>query len=375
MNHVQRPARAVVRRSRQIQGCDYQELAIDSENFDRHDFDRDLLSKLFRNCSQPRGFFNIHATLTMGFPSPTHPSLLPLYYSSSVVSAFPARLVDTDITSHVRQPLGIPNRNGLLQQRVENQNGQSQPPQGSCTSRPSTRSRKRTNIRSPAKEKHERRRKEVLEVLNPILASEQMDSQWILLCWGKTDHCQMIPVKIPHSADDVAVWHEVQRVWYKQKGSWRRNIPFFGVKKVSAVDVRSQRPTDVKRHNTNRLAQVSIAGRNSKSLSDSEFIGSYTEEDIETQKQRLEQKVAEYMPQEFPCSYDPETGRTDCFNDCVSWVGYGLECPEETFHSAERGLRRLNMRQFLALAFSDPSIAKGNDFFADDILLTDKYVY
>ena len=104
------------------------------------------------------------------------------------------------------------------------------------------------------------------------------------------------------------------------------------------------------------------------------FIGSYVKENDAAREQSLEKIIAEYTPNEFPCSYDPMTDRTDCLLECPSRYGIGLDCPEDTLHSAERGLSRIHMRQFLALAFSHPDIARGNDLPPDDLSMSDRYV-
>jgi hypothetical protein len=87
------------------------------------------------------------------------------------------------------------------------------------------------------KVKQGRREDEILDILSPMLADETEQSASILLCWGKQDQCQVVPVKIPHSADALAQWHEIRRMWYAQRGMWRKYMPMYGVKEVSVVDV------------------------------------------------------------------------------------------------------------------------------------------
>ncbi|PVH96265.1 hypothetical protein DM02DRAFT_535641, partial [Periconia macrospinosa] len=167
----------------------------------------------------------------------------------------------------------------------------------------------------------------------------------VLLCWGERSHCQILPVKIAHSADDVTVWKEVRRAWFAHKGGWRRLLPFRGIREVNIVDV---------------LIIITIAGCESQGTSKSTFIGTYTDDYLTAEKGRLEQIIADYVPQEFPCPYDPSTGRTACLYDCISSNIEEEECPEQKLHYAERDLLRFRMRPYLTLAFSCPSIAAAN---------------
>ena len=95
-------------------------------------------------------------------------------------------------------------------------------------------------------------------------------------------------------------------------------------------------------------------------------------EDDATRRTRLEEKVAGYTPEEFPCYYDATTGKVNCFPDCDSWYGFDSECPVDTLYSARRELARMSMRRFLARAFSDPEIARGNDLLPDDLFMSDR---
>jgi hypothetical protein len=86
--------------------------------------------------------------------------------------------------------------------------------------------------------RHERRQKELLEILEPVLVSDDSNSSSILLCWGNKNRCRIIPVKIPDSADDVAIWQEIQRAWYAHRGGWRKRLGIFSVRRVDIVEVR-----------------------------------------------------------------------------------------------------------------------------------------
>lgn len=52
--------------------------------------------------------------------------------------------------------------------------------------------------------RHEKRKKEILEILAPVLGNEDVNSTFVLLCWGKPDRCQILSIEISQSADDVA---------------------------------------------------------------------------------------------------------------------------------------------------------------------------
>lgn len=95
---------------------------------------------------------------------------------------------------------------------------------------PTTRNTKTENQKSEAAEgdlgdtqldprilSHESRKKELLKLLEPVLGSDNSESSSIFLCWGKESRCHIVPVKIPDSADDVAIWQEIRRVWYAHR--------------------------------------------------------------------------------------------------------------------------------------------------------------
>jgi len=125
--------------------------------------------------------------------------------------------------------------------------------------------------------------------------------------------------------------------------------------------------------------QISIIGRESagkqKPKQNGSFIGTYTDEDLASEKQRLEQIIDNYRPQQFPCPYNFATGETDCSReDCVSSaLEDEEECPERRLHRAKRELSRLKLRPFLTKAFSDPGLAALNDFLLwEDVIYSHK---
>ena len=83
------------------------------------------------------------------------------------------------------------------------------------------------------------------------------------------------------------------------------------------------------------------------------------------EKLRLENAIAEYQPQEYPCQYDSSTGSTQCWSECISYHADFIKCPERDLHIAQRKLLRHKMLAFLGLAFRDPKLATGNDLFED----------
>ena len=98
-------------------------------------------------------------------------------------------------------------------------------------------------------------------------------------------------------------------------------------------------------------------------------MGTHSSIDFEDEKRQVEGSIAGYVPQEYPCAYNPGTGSTDCFLDCVSYHVDWAECPECTFYRAQRQLLRYPMLQFFKLAFYHPRFAEGNGLFEDKHLI------
>ncbi|OCK84688.1 hypothetical protein K432DRAFT_458980 [Lepidopterella palustris CBS 459.81] len=72
---------------------------------------------------------------------------------------------------------------------------------------------------------HERRKKELLEVLEPALGLDGSDTSTIFVCWGKENRCHIVPVQIPNFANDVAIWQAIRRAWYKHR--WEGMVDLF----------------------------------------------------------------------------------------------------------------------------------------------------
>ena len=87
-------------------------------------------------------------------------------------------------------------------------------------------------------ERHKARQGKISEMLAPLINTDHTDHSVVLLCWGKPNKCHIIPVKIPISADAVAVWQEIRRGWFAHRGGWRKRAPLLGVRQVDIVDVR-----------------------------------------------------------------------------------------------------------------------------------------
>ena len=86
-------------------------------------------------------------------------------------------------------------------------------------------------------ERHNTRKMEILETLAPLINSDQADYSFVLLCWGKPNHCHIIPVKVPNSTDNMTVWQEIRRGWYASRGGRRTYMPLLDVRQVRIVDV------------------------------------------------------------------------------------------------------------------------------------------
>jgi hypothetical protein len=170
-------------------------------------------------------------------PKQSLPSPLPSYHPP--LNCEPFQLEDLIPKSRNRklQPANLLHASGSSRERAGG-SGTKDESTGIRNRRPRTTARVLTGEwQDKKKVKQGRREDEILDILGPMLADETEQSASILLCWGKQDQCQVVPVKIPHSADALAQWHEIRRMWYAQRGMWRKYMPMYGVKEVSVVDV------------------------------------------------------------------------------------------------------------------------------------------
>jgi hypothetical protein len=92
-------------------------------------------------------------------------------------------------------------------------------------------------VKDGPKLRHEKRTKELKEILEPVLGSDDPNSSSILLCWGKENRCHIVPVKIQDSADDIAIWHEIRRAWCAHRWGRRMRLALFRIQKVDIVKV------------------------------------------------------------------------------------------------------------------------------------------
>jgi hypothetical protein len=168
-------------------------------------------------------------------PRPKYTSVLPFF--SIQPNPRPPSTEDLAFSAmgQVYQDVGLRRRNTSAHQTTEHTGTGDQSAWASAGKLPKISQKGRRKIVNTPKAKHEKRKKEILEILEPVLNSEDVHSSSILLCWGKRSYCQILPVKIAHSADDVAVWQEIRRAWYAHRGG---RLPFFGVTEVNIVEVR-----------------------------------------------------------------------------------------------------------------------------------------
>lgn len=86
------------------------------------------------------------------------------------------------------------------------------------------------------------------------------------------------------------------------------------------------------------------------------YIGAIFKDDIASDRSRLENDIANYVPQEWPCAYNYTLGTIDCDPTCVTG-SLDVPCPEKEIFNTQRKLLRLKMNGFRRLAFMEPGIA------------------
>ncbi|KAF2020132.1 hypothetical protein BU24DRAFT_419704 [Aaosphaeria arxii CBS 175.79] len=266
------------------------------------------------------------------------------------------------------------NPNGTLRRRLR--------PSKQATERESA----KASMEIDAGSKNKKRKEEIIDILKPISDGDDIHSYSILVCWGRQGHCQILPVKIAYTANDVAVWQELRRVWYAQRGFWRSLLPFLSAR----VEV----------------VEISITGRGSPGTAETTFIGTYRNDHLSAEESRLRNFTANYVPQGNPSlserrypynqyasdygySYDqyqrkpgcrchpsapyPSEGIVRCGQRCRSLYSDIRTCPGQEWCDATTKLLRFQMRWYLSLAFSCPNIAAGNDLLdAEDIALSEQ---
>ncbi|KAI0152072.1 hypothetical protein F4776DRAFT_659004 [Hypoxylon sp. NC0597] len=101
-------------------------------------------------------------------------------------------------------------------------------------------SSEQTSFEEMIERNHDEQKKKMLTHLEPILPPDGSDSGTILVCWGKSNCCEVFPVQISLSVDGPAEWKAIQKAWYQRRGLWRKHMPMFGVRGVEIVKVRTK---------------------------------------------------------------------------------------------------------------------------------------
>jgi len=85
--------------------------------------------------------------------------------------------------------------------------------------------------------RNKKRREQIGEILGPIM-NPNSGKAIVLLCWGTPDNCQILPITVDETPEGVELWNTLQRGWYQARGSWRKRMPYWQVKRVEEVKVR-----------------------------------------------------------------------------------------------------------------------------------------
>ncbi|KAH7371169.1 hypothetical protein BKA66DRAFT_470322 [Pyrenochaeta sp. MPI-SDFR-AT-0127] len=372
MNNIKRPAQVVVRQPYETPDHDDEEQLTAGVLFSRHELNRHRFLTWIQQYSSIPIVIKFPTVRMLENSWPNHTSLLPVAKPALNRQLRTPYKIALNTQIPIQQNTGILHQTEVLHEGAEDQDISNQGEQFCEVKQSKSATKKEKEPVDIGQAKHEKRQKEVLEVLEPMLAGENPDSTSLLLCWGTPDVCEIHPVKISLSADEVDSWHKIQREYYARRGAWKKCIPFYCVKKVSVVEVSGMDSVDWAVSDTNAHTKISIAGRNSGHRLKDTFIGSCVNEDLPARKKTLEQMLTDYEPKDFPCPYYPSLGSTVCFPECESWHADGFECPEARINSVERELLRLNMRRYLTLAFSTPTIATANDLLDDNLLISER---
>lgn len=83
---------------------------------------------------------------------------------------------------------------------------------------------------------HKRRVEDLKEKLKYIIPEN--GSAVVLMCWGKSSCCSVLPVRVSGLEDEVTTWRQIKMAWYNRKGNWRKLIPGLEVARVDSVEVR-----------------------------------------------------------------------------------------------------------------------------------------
>ncbi|BCS04873.1 uncharacterized protein AKAW2_80674A [Aspergillus luchuensis] len=197
---------------------------------------------------------------------------------------------------------------------------------------------------------HKIRRKELGDFFKPMFEKE---FPVIFICWGRKERCQIVPVVITDPTDEVTAWQAISQEFYAQRGIWAKYLPWFCVNKVEIVDISIS-------------GQKLARGRRSTGI---EYVGIYNCEDLVAKRKHLEQVIADYKPQDWPCPYKASTGAVYCHDDCVTSYADYAECPERTKFRAERELSLLSLRPILTQCFFQAKLAAHNHLLSRERLI------
>ena len=111
---------------------------------------------------------------------------------------------------------------------------------------------------------------------------------------------------------------------------------------------------------------VSLGGE----ISEVQYLGLYREAEPANKRSELEDNIANYKPQDFPCPYNPSTGKANCStNYCISCIVDDMECPENRLYESQRQLLDLIRRPLLTQAFTNENVANGSNLVKNEKLL------
>ncbi|KAL7658043.1 hypothetical protein ACMYSQ_004184 [Aspergillus niger] len=181
----------------------------------------------------------------------------------------------------------------------------------------------------------------------------EKDFPMVLICWGKEERCQIVPVAFTDPTDEVTAWQTISQEYYAHRGSWTKYLPWCCVNKVEIVD-------------------ISIAGKKlamGNPSTGNEYVGIYHSEDLVAKRKHLEQVIADYKPREWFCPYDISTGTVDCVIECVGSCMDNAECPERIKSKAKRELSLLSLRPILTQCFFRADIAAHNSLLNSEGLI------
>ncbi|OTA56490.1 hypothetical protein K449DRAFT_468383 [Hypoxylon sp. EC38] len=204
-----------------------------------------------------------------------------------------------------------------------------------------TRSSARTSFEKTAENNHDEQKKKLLTHLEPILPLDGSDSCTILVCWGKSNCCEIFPVQIALSADGPAEWRAIREAWYRRRGSWRKHIPMFGVRGVEMV-------------------KISILGDLCRPKSQSTYSGIYkcVANELEIEEKCLRKTItkSELYSKWLGNEYD---SLAEFASYCVAddWVhSSDYPYPRQGVEDMKRKLNRLPLRAAFLDAFLNPDI-------------------